>query len=71
MNSTDSIETQIAVVIEQVGGVRRDITALSDKIDNNYVTKTEFEPVQKLVYGLVGLVLTTVVGALLLLVVKQ
>lgn len=71
MNTTDSLETQIAVVIEQVGGVRRDITVLSEKIDSNYVTKTEFEPVQKLVYGLVGLVLTTVMGALLLLVVKQ
>jgi len=72
MTTTEqSMETQIAVAIEQIGGVRKDINALSEKIDNNYVTKSEFEPVQKIVYGLVGMMLVTVVSALLLLVVKQ
>lgn len=73
MNLTqeNSLDTKIEVALEQLTRVREDIKSLENKIDNNYVTKTEFEPVQKLVYGLVGLVLTTVFGALVLLVIKQ
>lgn len=44
---------------------------LNTKIDSNYVTRLEFEPVQKIVYGLVALVLTSVVSALILLVIKK
>ena len=38
-------------------------------VTGNYVTKSEFEPVQRIVYGLVGLVLVAVFGALVALVV--
>jgi hypothetical protein len=36
----------------------------------NYVTQTEFWPVKMLVYGCTGMMLTSIVGALLVLVVK-
>jgi preprotein translocase subunit Sss1 len=37
----------------------------------NYTRKEEFLPVQKITYGLVGLILTGVIGAILALVLKQ
>ena len=38
---------------------------LREEIAGGYVKKAEFEPVKSLVYGLVGLVLVTVFGAIL------
>lgn len=38
---------------------------------NRFVSKDEFEPVKLLVYGLVGLILIAVIGALLALVVSK
>ena len=73
MNSTqeNSLDTKIEVALEQLTRVREDIKSLENKIDNNYVTRTEFEPVKKLVYGLVSLTLMTVVAALYAQIIKQ
>ena len=41
-----------------------------ESILKNYVTKDQFAPVQKLVYGLVGLVLVAVASGLIALVIR-
>ena len=38
-------------------------------IDSNHVRRDEFEPIQRLVYGLVSIVLVAVIGAIVALVV--
>lgn len=38
--------------------------------EEKYVTKDEFNPVRQIVYGLVGLILVSVVGAVIALVVR-
>lgn len=38
---------------------------MRQEISENYVTKNEFIPVKIIVYGLVGTILTTVLGVLL------
>jgi len=53
-----------------VSYIRRDIKEIKDQITANYVTKNEFQPVRNLVYGMVGLILVAVVGALITLVLK-
>ena len=40
-------------------------------LDKDIVLRAEFEPVRKIVYGLVGLILTAVGGAVIALVLKQ
>lgn len=45
--------------------IRRDLDAINRKLDNNYVTKSDFAPVKSIVYGMVGLMLTAIVVALL------
>lgn len=61
---------------------RRDIKEIKDRLDgvdnrfdklemimsNRYVTKEEFKPIRYLVYGFTGVILVTVIGAILTLV---
>jgi hypothetical protein len=41
------------------------------KLESEYVTQDEFEPVKKIVYGMVGVILLAVIGALITLVLRQ
>lgn len=67
---TPKEDTQIAVMANDLGYVRKAVDNLNDKIDHNYVTKEEFKPVKQLVYGFVALALTAVVMAVLQYVVR-
>lgn len=68
----DSLETQVAVVVSTVQRMEADIRKIDSKLDSidadhakEFVSRAEFLPVQKLVYGLVGTVMLSVVGAVL------
>ena len=60
---------QVTQMSTTLSNVEKDISELKKDLREQYVTRTEFEPVQRLVYGLVGLVLVAVVSALIGLVV--
>jgi len=47
------------------------VSLLETKVDRTYVKLIEFEPVRKIVYGLVGAVLLSVIAALLGLVIRS
>lgn len=53
--------------IEQI---KKDITEINLLVKDNYVRREEFNPVQKIVYGLVSVILMGVIGALMALVLK-
>jgi len=44
--------------------IRRDLDDIKAKLNSGYVSRDEFEPIKKIVYGLVSLILVGVVGAL-------
>jgi hypothetical protein len=46
------------------------INSLREEISENYVTKQEFWPVKSIVYGGAGIVLTAVLSAILVLIMK-
>ena len=71
MRTENNLEARVEVAIEQIRQIRIDITRIETKLDNNYVTKDEFDPIRKIVYGVVTIILTGVVGALLALVVNK
>ena len=50
--------------------VRRDVQQIKDGLAKNYVTQEAFEPVKKLVYTTAGLMLTSVVGAIMALILR-
>lgn len=59
-----------AVVGADIKYIQRDIAEIKDIIRNmssEFVTKTEFDPIKRVVYGMVTLILTTfLIGALAL-----
>lgn len=64
--------------IMQKGGVeatlkyiQRDIAEINQKLDDKYVTKDQFSPVRNIVYGMVTIILTAVVVALVYLVINH
>ncbi len=58
------LEANMVAIQASVGDI---LTALQ----RGYVTVAEFDPVKRIVYGLVGAVLLSVIGGILALVIKQ
>lgn len=69
-NTSNNDSIQIAVMANDLKYLRNSMDTLDEKISSNYVTKAEFDPIKKVVYTLVSLILIAVVGSLLSLVVK-
>lgn len=70
VNNTDVQLALLKASIDRLscdlGEIKTDVKALK----NDYVARLEFDPIKKLVYGAVGLVLVSVLTALLYLVVR-
>lgn len=49
----------------------RDFKQLKDSVESSYVTQLEFEPIKRLMYGMVAIALTSVILAVLAIVLKQ
>lgn len=64
-----SDETKLAVIQTDLTYIKEKLNAVDNKVSSHYVSKEEFEPIKKIVYGLVSLILIAVVGALVALVV--
>lgn len=64
-------ETSIALIAKDIEYIKTDVKDIKDKLESHYVTTEEFDPIKKIVYGIVALVLTGVVGALLALVIRK
>ena len=50
--------------------ILKELDEIKAKLENNYVSQEAFIPVRNLVYGMVGLILTSVVGALITLIIR-
>lgn len=68
-NNNNQYKTDLAVIAEKVSTIKDDVKEIKDKLEKDYITKEEFDPVKKIVYGLVSLILIAVVGALVALVI--
>lgn len=69
MTNNQSDETKLAVIQTDLTYIKEKLNAVDNKVSSHYVSKEEFEPIKKIVYGLVSLILIAVVGALVALVV--
>lgn len=67
---TSSDEVKFAVMQNDLTYIKKQLEAVDAKVSGSYVSKEEFEPIKKIVYGLVSLILVAVVGAVLALVIK-
>jgi hypothetical protein len=61
------IQRDIKYILERIDGMDKNVSEgfaeINTKVDDKYVTKIEFEPIKKIVYGLVGIILTSVLLA--------
>ena len=54
-----------------ISSVEKKVDHVTDMIEKNYITRAEFSPVKTICYGLVGLIVSGVVGALLTLIIRK
>ena len=67
--ANQSDETKLAVIQTDLTYIKEKLNAVDNKVSSHYVSKEEFEPIKRIVYGLVSLILVAVVGALIAIVV--
>jgi len=56
---------------EKVTNIKETVDKIDCKLEKDYVTKDEFDPIKKIVYGMVGTILLAVIVALLALVIRN
>lgn len=64
-------QTNFELLQKDISYIRDDVKEIKDNLAAGYVTKLEFDPIKKLVYGLVSIVLTAVVVAVVSLVIAK
>lgn len=69
-NKEDQI-TSLAIIGKDIEYIKISMTEIKNQLEADYVRKGEFDPVKKIVYGLVALLLTGVVSAMLVLVFRR
>lgn len=57
-------------IAKDIKYIQRDVTEIKIKMESNYVTREEFDPIKKGFYGLVSAVLLAFVGAVIALVIR-
>lgn len=55
---------------ERTAQIQRQLDALIKSTDIDFVTKAEFQPIQRAVYAAIGFILTGVIGGLITLLLK-
>lgn len=70
MAARETQEVKIALIQQDISYMKDKLDSVDVKVSTHYVSREEFEPIKKIVYGVVGLILVAVVGALVSLVVK-
>ena len=63
--------TKLAVLQNDIAYIKATVVKIERLVEDKYVTKVEFEPIKRIVYGIVGLVLVGVLTAVLTLVVHK
>ena len=68
-NDDNRDDVKLAVIQNDMTYLKDKVNSIDTKISSGYVSKEEFEPIKKIVYGVVSLILIAVVGAIVALVV--
>src|SRR5262245_41233994 len=68
---TDRVKESEARFHSRAAELDAEHDAIYEKLDKSYVKRTEFSPVQRIVYGAMAIIATSVIGAILALVLKH
>lgn len=64
-------EITLALIKQDLKYIKESVDAMSQRLDKNYVTLDQFAPVKSIVYGMVGLILSSIVVALIALIIRK
>lgn len=64
-------EAKYQILESKLDSVQDDVREIKEVLRGSYVTQDQFGPVRTIVYGLVGIIMLSVVGAMLTLVLRQ
>ena len=65
------LKVQVAILSEKVTVLTKTMELSIAELKLNYVTKAEFSPIQKVVYGLVSTILVTVIAGIMALLMNK
>lgn len=68
-SNTDGVN--LAVIGNDIKHIRTEVSEINRKLESNYVTKEAFEPVKRLVFGVVALVMASFIGGVIALVIRK
>ena len=68
MTEKESPEVAVLLMAKDIAGIKIDVGEIKNTLKADYVSRAEFEPVRKIVYGLTGLFLLGIGAGLLKLV---
>lgn len=71
MQESIPVRLDVEMLKQDIVYIKETLARIEKLITERYVTIQEFEPIRKIVYGVVGLILTTVLVGLIMLVIKQ
>jgi len=65
MNEDTQQDINIALMQTDIQYIKKTLDELKDNLKESYVQRNEFDPIKRVVYGMVALVLTGVGGAII------
>lgn len=64
-------KVNLALIEQDLKYIKDSVKEIKNSLDKNYVTIDQFAPVKSIVYGMVGLILTSIVVAMLTLIIRK
>lgn len=69
-DNKQSTETTLALIGQKLDSLEKKIDKIDSSLECDYVTQDQLDPIKRIVYGMVGVILLSVVAALFALLVK-
>jgi hypothetical protein len=57
-NEITQMAVDLAVILNKVSYIEGEVKDIKGRLESEYVTQDQFEPIKKIVYGLVSIILT-------------
>jgi len=65
------VQTNVTQLKDDVKEIKMDVKQIASDTQNKFVTKDEFDPIKRLVYFSIGILLAGVIGGILSLILKK
>jgi hypothetical protein len=71
MEENENQLVKLAVIQNDISYIKKEVDDIKVLVSEQYVTKSEFEPIKRIVYGMVSVILMAVVAAVLAIIIRK